>query len=183
VVDENTAVGAVILTISLDDRDLEQAGKVILDIVNSTVSWIMLNKTSGRLYVKNSPDFEENKSLGWILLEAKDQGVPPLTSRLNLTIQLRDVNEFKPMFNSTSYSKTINTILPSGETLVAVKATDQDGSGNVVTYSLKVNPSGLFAVNSTSGAIRSVAFVPVRDLWPCLGHSNDIFCCRREGTH
>jgi hypothetical protein len=160
VVDENTAVGAVILTISLDDRDLEQAGKVILDIVNSTVSWIMLNKTSGRLYVKNSPDFEENKSLGWILLEAKDQGVPPLTSRLNLTIQLRDVNEFKPMFNSTSYSKTINTILPSGETLVAVKATDQDGSGNVVTYSLKVNPSGLFAVNSTSGAIRSVAFVP-----------------------
>ena len=58
VVDENTAVGTVILNISLDDRDLDQAGMVSLHIVSSTVPWLMLNDTSRSLYVRNSPNFE-----------------------------------------------------------------------------------------------------------------------------
>ena len=67
------------------------------------------------------------------------------------------------MFASASYSTTIEAVVSSGETLVVVKAIDQDGSANVVTYNLEVNPSGLFTVNSTSGTISAAASVPVRD--------------------
>lgn len=82
-----------------------------------------------------------------------------MSSRLNLTIQLCDVNEFKPQFGNASYSIVIKTTVPLGESLLVVKAVDRDKSGNEVTYSLL---SDLFILNSTSGAISAASQLTVR---------------------
>lgn len=97
----------------------------------------------------------------WVLVEAKDLGNPPKSSELNLTCQVLDINEFKPVFDNSSYSAEVRTTLPVGGQIVSVRAIDRDRSGNEVTYSLEGSLFA-FSINSIDGMISSALPLTVR---------------------
>ena len=74
-----------------------------------------------------------------------------------VTIVITDVNDNKPVFEKTSYSKSVNEMFPPGNQLLQVRATDKDKDRNgQVKYSID-NPSGVnsaFSIDSTYGSIR-----------------------------
>ena len=64
-----------------------------------------------------------------------------------------DVNEHSPEFSQASYSCSYLENVVAGTTCSApILATDRDGTGNVVTYSLQ-NDFGVFLIDPDSGVV------------------------------
>uniref|UniRef100_UPI00358F82CA protocadherin-1-like isoform X2 n=1 Tax=Myxine glutinosa TaxID=7769 RepID=UPI00358F82CA len=61
---------------------------------------------------------------------ATDHGDPPLTSQLELTLQVLDQNDNDPVFSLSTYSAQVYEDLPVGSTIITVSASDNDYGPN-----------------------------------------------------
>lgn len=55
-----------------------------------------------------------------------------MTSTATLTIQVTDVNDNPPEFDSNAYTLTVNETATPGTIIGVVKATDRDSNPNIV---------------------------------------------------
>ena len=70
--------------------------------------------------------YKYNKCFDFSVVTATDtEGAVGL---LEVTIEIGDVNEFAPMFNTSGIESTIDENLPVGTTLFAFTASDADGT-------------------------------------------------------
>ncbi|KAG8014667.1 Protocadherin Fat 1 [Nibea albiflora] len=96
-----------------------------------------------------------------LLSQTKHENYDVVAS-VNVNIQVIDLNDNKPVFESDPYKAVIVENLPSGTQVIQVKANDQDsGTNGHVVYSLdpKQNSqeiSELFAVNSETGWVTTL---------------------------
>lgn len=67
---------------------------------------------------------------------AIDRGTPPQTSSITLTLVLRDINDFPPVFSNASYKAVAISNSPIGTSLIQVEATDADRFDNMISYSI-----------------------------------------------
>ncbi|XP_061575005.1 protocadherin Fat 1a isoform X2 [Cololabis saira] len=122
----------------------------------------VVDRDSGALKLQKSLDHETTK---WyqlsLIAEAKYEN-HEIISSVNVNIQVKDVNDNKPLFEADPYEALIVENLPSGTQVIQVKATDLDSgtNGNVV-YSLDPKQdsqeiSELFAVNSETGWVTTL---------------------------
>ncbi len=94
---------------------------------------------------------------------AIDRGTPPLTASVNVTLILRDINDFAPMFTQPAYSTTTISNAPIGTTLTQVEASDSDGVDNKITYSIVMSENSTdiaFAINA-EGEIMNEEIFPL----------------------
>ncbi|XP_072050361.1 cadherin EGF LAG seven-pass G-type receptor fmi-1-like [Amphiura filiformis] len=69
----------------------------------------------------------ETKDLYQVTVVASDQGSPPLSVSLSVTIRITDVNDEPPEFSTqTEYRRSFNDEVPSGTEVIPVTATDKD---------------------------------------------------------
>ncbi|KAM8879066.1 protocadherin Fat 1a isoform 5-T7 [Spinachia spinachia] len=122
----------------------------------------VVDRDSGALKLQKSLDHETTKWYQLTLLaQSKHENYEIVTS-VSVNIQVKDVNDNEPVFESDPYEAVVVENLPSGTQVIQVKATDQDsGTNGHVLYSLdpKQNPreiSELFAVNSESGWVTTL---------------------------
>lgn len=122
----------------------------------------VIDRQSGRLKVEKNLDHEVTK---WFQLSVVTHYLfedYEVTSSVDVSIQVKDTNDNKPVFESDPYEAFITENLAGGTKVIQVKATDLDsGSNGQVTYSLAQNQdpediSELFAVNSDSGWITTL---------------------------
>ncbi|EMP24712.1 Protocadherin Fat 2 [Chelonia mydas] len=119
-----------------------------------------LDKQTGALKIKKAVDHEKTK---WyqidIMALCSHQGTE-LVSLVSVSIQVKDVNDNKPVFEADPYQAFVTENMPSGTTVIQVTANDQDtGSDGQVTYSLEAesgNIRGLFTIDSESGWITTL---------------------------
>uniref|UniRef100_A0A8C3S0B0 FAT atypical cadherin 2 n=1 Tax=Chelydra serpentina TaxID=8475 RepID=A0A8C3S0B0_CHESE len=120
----------------------------------------MLDKQTGALKVKKAVDHEKTK---WyqidIMAHCSHQGTE-LVSLVSVSIQVKDVNDNKPVFEADPYQAFVTENMPPGTTVIQVTANDQDtGSDGQVTYSLEAEPGnlrGLFTIDGESGWITTL---------------------------
>uniref|UniRef100_A0A8C1Y9U9 Cadherin domain-containing protein n=1 Tax=Cyprinus carpio TaxID=7962 RepID=A0A8C1Y9U9_CYPCA len=93
-----------------------------------------------------------------LLLTAVDGGNPPRSGTLNITINILDINDNRPVFSRETYSVTLSENSVIGSMVVRVNATDMDeGTNSDIEYSfatLNSKVHDVFELDQVTGEIR-----------------------------
>uniref|UniRef100_A0A672YLI9 Protocadherin Fat 1-like n=1 Tax=Sphaeramia orbicularis TaxID=375764 RepID=A0A672YLI9_9TELE len=122
----------------------------------------VVDQDAGTLKLQKSLDHETTKWYQLTLLAQNTHENFEIVESVNVNIQVKDLNDNSPVFESDPYEAVVVENLPSGTQVIQVKATDQDsGTNGHVVYSLdpKQNSqeiSELFAVNSETGWVTTL---------------------------
>ena len=119
----------------------------------------------GKLLTKSLLDRETNQSFDLVII-ARDEGTPSLSSSISVSVIVIDVNDNTPTFsNPNGYDFSILESTEIFETIGSVTANDKDqGSNADFEFSLRSNDDlvlGTFAVNSTTGDIYVTRYICV----------------------
>lgn len=96
----------------------------------------------------------ESKEGYWLTVYAQDHGVVPLSSQLQMYVQVLDENDNTPLTEFPVYYPSIPENSPAGVSVLEIKAFDGDISPQDFTFSITSgNPEGYFLINSTTGNI------------------------------
>ncbi|KAM9740611.1 protocadherin gamma-A2-like [Menidia menidia] len=172
-VSEDAALKTVIALMSVNDPDSESNGKVHC-VINENIPF-EIKFTSNHFYslVTDSELDRERASEYNITVTCSDEGVPSLSSRVTLTLQISDVNDNAPVFERSSYEAYMLENNTPGLSIFTVKATDADWNQNArVSYILEdssvngVPVSSYVSVSADSGvihAVRSFDYEQIKD--------------------
>ncbi|XP_057177623.1 protocadherin alpha-8-like isoform X49 [Triplophysa rosa] len=163
-VKENTPPGTLIHTVSAVDRDSNENAAVSYSIVNSkaTVNSVSVNSLTGELYILQSFNFEEQKTLGFHI-QATDSGVPPLSSNATVNVFILDENDNSPVIlppYSESASVATENIPYSAEAgyfVAKIRAVDSDsGYNGLLSFHITESKgTNLFRIGTSTGEIRT----------------------------
>ncbi|KAM4555445.1 protocadherin Fat 2 isoform 1-T1 [Odontesthes bonariensis] len=153
-VPENTEADSVISTARAVDVDTNVNERVRYSLLTSTESF-RVDELTGDVIVTGPLDRESSPRHD-LRIEARDQGSPgpQLFSSVSLVVILQDVNDCPPRFAPKVYRIKVAEDVPVGALLVWVESVDLDlGGGGLVTYNLKNTESGIFNLDSSTGAL------------------------------
>jgi hypothetical protein len=146
-VDENVAANTTVGALSSTDPDPSNTFTYTLVSGTGSTDNASFNISGSNLRITNSPDFETKNSYS-IRVRSTDQG--SLTFDKVFTITINNVNE-APVISSQTFSVDENSAV--GTAVGTVVASDVDAS-QTLTYAITAgNTGGVFAINSTTGAI------------------------------
>ena len=86
-----------------------------------------------------------------VTVKATDNGIPPRSSSMNVTIDVIDFNDNAPNFNTSSFNNTyyIPENTSTNKIVFNVSATDEDTGPNAnITYSISSGSRGNFTVDT-----------------------------------
>ncbi|KAM7389333.1 hypothetical protein PAMP_023318 [Pampus punctatissimus] len=111
---ENNMAGYHALKVEAHDVDLEFSGRVSYFIHNSSnpktpIQSFSIHPTSGIISVKRPLDYEESHTYSFIV-EASDQGHPPLTTTATVQINIQDVNDNYPVITEPKPRKGLASL-------------------------------------------------------------------------
>ncbi|KXJ79504.1 hypothetical protein RP20_CCG000579, partial [Aedes albopictus] len=153
---ENVPVSTDVVTVSATDTDSGVNGRVRYSISagDDNEDFEILN--NGTIRTRRALDRETKASYS-LTVTARDSAREPekqLSSTVQVTIVLKDVNDMAPEFvtpNETSVAENI----PLNTVIMAVKAVDRDeGRNGYVEYALDPNVQTPFTVGSADGLLR-----------------------------
>ncbi|XP_027865409.1 protocadherin beta-15-like [Xiphophorus couchianus] len=109
--------------------------------------------------VLKKPLDREGKSEHNLVLTALDGGTPSRSGKLNLTINVLDANDNRPVFSKDIYTVSLNENAPIGTIVIKVNATDSDeGLNGEIEYTFgktqKKQVYDIFELDSITGEIR-----------------------------
>uniref|UniRef100_A0A8C7P4Y4 FAT atypical cadherin 1a n=1 Tax=Oncorhynchus mykiss TaxID=8022 RepID=A0A8C7P4Y4_ONCMY len=122
----------------------------------------VVDRDTGALKLEKSMDHETTKWYQLTLQAQSQQEGYETVAFVNINIQVKDLNDNKPVFESDPYEAVVVENLPDGTPVIQVKATDQDsGTNGQVIYSLDPKQtlaeiSELFAINSETGWVTTL---------------------------
>ncbi|KAM9468396.1 protocadherin-16 [Clarias gariepinus] len=147
-----------LFTLRAIDLDSGDSGLVQYKITDGDPSGdFHLDKKSGILSTSKGLD-REMKARYTFTVEARDQGIPALSSTATLDISILDINDNSPVFTSSSYMVEIDEDTQEGTFVLEVTAIDKDeGSNGQVVYFLSQESRGMFIVDQHSGRIVTAA--------------------------
>ncbi|XP_034545021.1 protocadherin alpha-3-like isoform X11 [Notolabrus celidotus] len=176
-VKENSAVGAVITTVSAEDVDINQNGQVSYSFVQSKSNSlplstiIIINSETGDIVSLQSFNYEELKSFQF-KVQATDSGVPPLSSNVTVNVLILDENDNNPNIlapyseHGSVNSESIPYSAEAGYFVAKIRAVDADSGYNaLLSYQLS-EPKGnnLFRIGTSTGEIRTKRRMSDNDL-------------------
>nr|XP_057919321.1 protocadherin gamma-A11-like isoform X28 [Doryrhamphus excisus] len=162
-VPEDAPLKTVIALMSVSDPDSDANGQVNCVIAENIP--FAIKTTSNNVYslVTDSELDRERSSEYNITVTCSDEGVPPLSSSVTLTLHVSDVNDNAPVFERSSYEASIVENNTPGLSIFTVKARDADWNQNArVSYILEdssvngVPVSSYVSVSADSGVIHAV---------------------------
>ncbi|KAM7418177.1 hypothetical protein PAMA_017701 [Pampus argenteus] len=151
---ENAEVDSIIFTARALDLDADTNGNVQYSLLTST-DMFRIDELTGEVTVTGRLDRETSPRHD-LQIEARDQAKlsPQLFSTVKLVVVLQDVNDNPPKFVPKIYKIKVPEDVPVGTLLVWVESVDLDlGSGGLVSYNLKNTESGIFHLDSSTGAL------------------------------
>ncbi|XP_066933159.1 fibrocystin-L-like [Clytia hemisphaerica] len=163
-IEETVAMDQVAMTITATDIDEGENARIVYSVMhtNDTHNKLTLDSTTGNFIVKGSLDLdssrESTEQIYMYEIEARDHGPTPLSSKITIHAKIIQVNEFSPVFETTSQTIVLDENEPLNQNIGKVHATDVDtGNDGVVTYALTSgNTDGVFMVHPSSGELSIV---------------------------
>ncbi|VDM24457.1 unnamed protein product [Toxocara canis] len=150
--------------ISATDADADHNGLVSFNIIqgNKNHSFNLKSLPENRAELSVISELDREVAARHLLtIEARDHGSPPLFSVATVFVNVVDENDTPPYFIQDDYKQTVPMDLPVGFPLLTVRAEDDDLNSKLV-YSIRSDPSNMFAINKDTGAISFSANVSDR---------------------
>lgn len=158
-VPEDAQIGTTLLRVTATDSDAGLNGVVRFFIINGDDNAdFSMDPSSGVLRVQKNLDYERVKNYT-LKIQAEDMGVNPRYSVASVTIQIKDVNDFQPVFQNSPYYALVreNMAASPAVPVISLSAVDLDSDINSqLTYVLREGDKGvtsIFQINSLSGEI------------------------------
>uniref|UniRef100_A0A671T8N5 Protocadherin Fat 4-like n=1 Tax=Sinocyclocheilus anshuiensis TaxID=1608454 RepID=A0A671T8N5_9TELE len=151
---ESKPVNSRFFKVEASDKDSGLNGEIVYDIISGNTNYAFGIFPDGQLYIKADLDREVQDWYS-LLVVAKDRAVEPLSASVNVTILLDDVNDNRPLFNSTNYVFHFEEEQERGSFVGLVYAEDKDfGANSEVRYSFEM-PQPNFELNAITGVLTS----------------------------
>lgn len=153
---ENQPEDTVVESISATDQDAGRNGEILYSIVSGTDrSKAFKIDSSGTLKLARKLD-RESRSQYKIKVMATDRGNIPKVNMVNVTINVRDVNDNKPNIlypNPFNNSIIVSYISTPNKVIGRIEATDPDAGKNAqLSYHIhQGNKNNLFVLNADNG--------------------------------
>ncbi|XP_053180404.1 protocadherin beta-16-like [Scomber japonicus] len=167
-VSENNKPGSTLCSVTARDPDWRQNGTVIYSLLAGEVngapvsSYVSVNGDTGVIHAVRSFDYEQFRSFK-VHVMARDNGSPPLSSNVTVSVFISDVNDNSPqiLYPAPEGNSFMTELVPKaahGGSLVSkVIAVDADSGQNAwLSYHIvKSTDPGLFSIGVHSGEIRT----------------------------
>ena len=151
---EDTAVGSPVLVVGATDRDIDNNANISFSLSEDFGGVFSIGEQSGVLRLTGSLDYEIVMSYSFLVV-ATDDGEFPLSNSSQVYIEVIDLNDNPPVFDSDVYTVSIpeNSILSTS--VFQIPATDADSTTNSeLRYTiLSGNLGSAFAVDEVFGLI------------------------------
>ncbi|XP_032885701.1 protocadherin gamma-C5-like [Amblyraja radiata] len=165
---ENNAPGTSIFEVTAIDRDLNQNSYVSYYLLGNRIqdmplsTQVSINSMNGTIYAMRSFDYEKLKNVQFHV-QARDAGVPPLSSSTTVNVIILDQNDNAPVIGSPTEQSgsAAVVILPQsaapGYLVTKVMANDADSGQNArLFYHMQSSSDpSVFNVGKNSGEIRT----------------------------
>ncbi|XP_060904092.1 protocadherin gamma-A4-like isoform X17 [Labrus mixtus] len=167
-VSENNKPGSTLCSVSARDPDWRQNGTVVYSLLSGEVngapvsSYVSVNGDTGVIHAVRSFDYEQFRSFK-VHVMARDNGSPPLSSNVTVSVFISDLNDNSPqiLYPAPEGNSFMTELVPKaahGGSLVSkVIAVDADSGQNAwLSYHIvkSIDP-GLFTIGVHSGEIRT----------------------------
>ncbi|XP_060743326.1 protocadherin beta-6-like [Tachysurus vachellii] len=173
---ENNPPGALLSSLTAHDPDLHENQYLVYfiiekEILNTSMSMLFsINPENGNLYALKTFDYEIEKEF-LFHIEARDSGVPPLSSNVTVHIIIMDQNDNTPVIVSPwrAHGSVVEEKIPrstdKGTLIAKVIAIDTDSVHNSrITYQFLQNTDAtLFSLDQYNGEIRTTRMFSYRD--------------------
>ncbi|XP_060764977.1 protocadherin beta-16-like isoform X8 [Neoarius graeffei] len=167
-VTENNKPGTSISSVSARDPDWRQNGTVLYSVVPREIngvavsSFLSINSDSGVIHAVRSFDYEKFRNFK-VQVVARDNGSPPLSSNVTVSVFISDENDNSPqiLYPAPEGKSFMTEMVPkaalSGSLVSKVIAVDADSGQNAwLSYQIvKSTDPGLFTIGVHSGEIRA----------------------------
>uniref|UniRef100_A0A4W5JBD6 Protocadherin Fat 4 n=1 Tax=Hucho hucho TaxID=62062 RepID=A0A4W5JBD6_9TELE len=151
---ESEPVNSRFFKVEATDKDSGLNGEVMYDIVGGNTGNVFGIFPDGQLYIKAELDREVQDRYDLVLV-ATDRAVEPLSASVNVSVILDDVNDNRPLFNSTNYLFHFEEEQKRGSLVGRVFAVDKDfGPNSEVRYTFET-PQPNFELNAITGELTS----------------------------
>ncbi|KAI1893987.1 hypothetical protein AGOR_G00129330 [Albula goreensis] len=157
VLSETAMIGTPALQVVAVDKDSEKNNvvryQIFSNVYNST-DYFHIDSSSGLILTARMLDHELIQQYNFIV-RATDNGFPPLSSEVAVTVVVNDMNDNPPIFNQLLYESYVSELAPKGHFVTCVQASDADSSDfDKLEYSiLSGNERMYFVMNSKTGII------------------------------
>ncbi|KAF7707587.1 cadherin EGF LAG seven-pass G-type receptor 1 isoform X2 [Silurus meridionalis] len=148
---ENVNIGYSVMHIQAIDADSGNNAHLEYQLTATSPSFpFIINNSTGWITVNMELD-RETTEFYTFGVEARDHGVPVMSSSASVSVTVLDVNDNVPTFTQKLYNLKIHEDSPVGATVLTVTAIDRDVN-SVVTYQISSgNTRNRFAITSQSG--------------------------------
>ncbi|XP_053097293.1 protocadherin beta-16-like isoform X21 [Pangasianodon hypophthalmus] len=165
---ENNQPGTSISSVTARDPDWRQNGTVLYSLLPSEIngvpvsSFLSINSDTGVIHAVRSFDYEKFRNFQ-VQVVARDNGSPPLSSNVTVSVFISDENDNSPqiLYPAPEGKSLMTEMVPkaalSGSLLSKVIAVDADSGQNAwLSYHIvKSTDPGLFTIGLHSGEIRA----------------------------
>ncbi|XP_058268055.1 putative protocadherin beta-18 isoform X44 [Hemibagrus wyckioides] len=165
---ENNKPGTFISSVTARDPDWRQNGTVLYSLVPSEISglpvssFLSINSDTGVIQAVRSFDYEKFRNFK-VQVIARDNGSPPLSSNVTVSVFISDENDNSPqiLYPAPEGRSLMTEMVPkaalSGSLVSKVIAVDADSGQNAwLSYQIvKSTDPGLFTIGLHSGEIRA----------------------------
>ncbi|XP_059482643.1 protocadherin-like wing polarity protein stan isoform X3 [Neocloeon triangulifer] len=155
---EEKAPGLQVATLSAHDPEGAAVTYSMVSLLDSRSQGLFgIDSSSGMVSTKAKLD-RESVDVHYFRVTAIDDSFPPRTGTTTLQVNVIDVNDHAPAFESSQYEATVRESVSVGSTVITLRATDQDTGRNAeIEYSLKSNSSDeedmAFKIDPRSGIV------------------------------
>lgn len=155
ILSENVGEGKPITKLKAVSPKKGLAGNVNYAIAGGNIGdALKIDKITGEVQVTGRGLDYETTPQYKIWVEAQDSDRPPLTSVLQLIINVTDFNDNSPIMTSTLYNASVLEEESPAQLVMKVSASDTDSGENAqITYHLLDDFDGSFEIDSESGEI------------------------------
>ncbi|XP_018592670.2 protocadherin alpha-3-like isoform X2 [Scleropages formosus] len=176
-VQENTAVGTLVQTVTAVDADANENAQVTYSLLDNNgkelpiSTMVNMNSATGDIYTMQVFNYEEIKTFQF-RVQATDSGVPPLSSNMTVNVFILDENDNSPgILPPYSDQGSVNTeSIPysaeAGYFVAKIRAVDPDSGYNALLSYHIAEPKGsnLFRIGTSTGEIRTKRRMSDNDL-------------------
>ncbi|GAB1604376.1 protocadherin beta-15-like isoform X1 [Argonauta hians] len=136
VISEGIEVGSFIAFVKVTDKDSSRNGEVNCDLQHDILQLQILGRKKYKVVVKNRINRETQSHMQFTII-CRDNGIPPLETSNEYSLQITDVNDVPPQFTKTMFRFLTYENEESNFPVGFINATDPDlGAGGQLSYSL-----------------------------------------------
>jgi protocadherin Fat 4 len=153
---ENLAMGSRVLQVHASDSDLGDAASIQYSLRQANIPFT-IDRDLGHITTTQSLDYDTLPTGRYMFaVVASDSGEPhPLSSIVNVTIVVQDVNEHAPTFIETPTEPiTVGADRVSGNKIFTAQASDLDRGSDLVYSFVEPAPSCYFSLDNQTGTVK-----------------------------